>query len=59
VKGEKKMQRCKDAKMQSLISSHVSLLTSHPFDPNEEIGGAILTYISTYAKGTPKIDYSA
>ena len=30
-----------------------------PFDPNEEIGGAILTYISNYSKGTPKIDYTA
>lgn len=30
-----------------------------PFDPNEEIGGAILAYISNYSKGTPQIDYSA
>ena len=30
-----------------------------PFDPNEEIGGAILKYIETYSKGAPKIDYSA
>lgn len=29
------------------------------FDPNEEIGGAILAYISNYSKGTPKIDYTA
>lgn len=29
------------------------------FDPNEEIGGAILAYISNYSKGAPKIDFSA
>lgn len=29
------------------------------FDPNEEIGGAILEYISQYSKGKPVIDYSA
>ena len=29
------------------------------FDANEEIGGAILAYISTYSKGAPKIDFSA
>ena len=29
------------------------------FDPNEEIGGAILEYISNYSKGAPKIDYTA
>lgn len=29
------------------------------FDPNEEIGGAILAYITNYSKGTPKIDYTA
>jgi len=38
-----------------------SQLTAHssPFDPNEEIGGAILEYISNYSKGKPKIDYTA
>ena len=30
-----------------------------PFNPNEEIGGAIVKYIETYSKGAPKIDYSA
>lgn len=30
-----------------------------PFDPTEEIGGAILEYIHQYSTGTPKIDYSA
>lgn len=30
-----------------------------PFDPNEEIGGAILEYIHQYSTGTPQIDYSA
>lgn len=30
-----------------------------PFDPTEEIGGAILEYISVYSKGKPQIDYSA
>lgn len=29
------------------------------FDPNEEIGGAILAYIENYAQGPKKIDYSA
>lgn len=30
-----------------------------PFDPNEEIGGAILEYIRNYSQGPQKIDYSA
>lgn len=29
------------------------------FDPNEEIGGAILEYIRNYSQGPKKIDYSA
>lgn len=29
------------------------------FDPNEEIGGAILAYIENYSNNPPKIDYSA
>ena len=29
------------------------------FDPNEEIGGAILAYIENYSKGPKKIDYTA
>lgn len=41
-------------------TSHLSPLTSHPFDPNEEIGGAILSYIENYSGGKhPQIDYSA
>lgn len=31
----------------------------NPSDPTEEIGGAILEYISVYSKGKPQIDYSA
>lgn len=30
-----------------------------PFDPNEEIGGAILAYIENYSHNPSKIDYSA
>lgn len=30
-----------------------------PFDPNEEIGGAILSYIENYSHNPKKIDYSA
>lgn len=30
-----------------------------PFDANEEIGGAILSYIENYSHNPPKIDYSA
>lgn len=30
-----------------------------PFDPNEEIGGAILEYIKNYSNNPKKIDYSA
>jgi len=29
------------------------------FDPNEEIGGAILAYIENYSHNPPKIDFSA
>lgn len=29
------------------------------FDPNEEIGGAILAYIENYSNNPPKIDFSA
>lgn len=29
-----------------------------PFDPNEEIGGAILEYIRNYSKGPKQIDYT-
>jgi len=36
-----------------------SIVRTSSFDPNEEIGGAILAYISNYSKGTPKIDYTA
>lgn len=34
-------------------------LADKAFDPNEEIGGAILAYIENYSKNSPKIDYSA
>lgn len=41
-------------------SPHHSPLTSHLFDSNEEIGGAILSYIENYSGGKhPKIDFSA
>lgn len=40
-------------------SSHLSPLTSHPFNPNEEIGGAILEYIKNYSNNPKPIDYSA
>lgn len=30
-----------------------------PFDPNEEIGGAILSYIENYSHNPKKIDYTA
>ena len=30
-----------------------------PFDPNEEIGGAILEYIKSYSNNPKKIDYTA
>lgn len=34
--------------------------TIYPFDPNEEIGGAILSYIENYSGGKhPQIDFSA
>ena len=60
IKNSTKMQRCKDAKMQSGSSGLPDLYTSIPlFDPNEEVGGAILEYISVYSKEKPKIDYSA
>lgn len=40
-----------------------TLQSSNPptffFDPNEEIGGAILAYIENYSHNPPKIDYSA
>jgi hypothetical protein len=40
-----------------------TLQTSNPphliFDPNEEIGGAILEYIRNYSQGPKPIDYSA
>jgi len=41
--------------------TYASPVTTHTlaFDPNEEIGGAILEYISNYSKGKPKIDYTA
>jgi len=41
--------------------TYSSRITPHasPFDPNEEIGGAILEYISVYSKEKPLIDYSA
>lgn len=32
---------------------------SSPFDPNEEIGGAILEYMRNYSNNPKKIDYSA
>lgn len=32
---------------------------NEPFDPNEEIGGAILSYIENYSHNPPKIDYTA
>ena len=32
---------------------------SLPFDSNEEIGGAILSYLENYSHNPPKIDYSA
>lgn len=40
-------------------SSHLSPLSSHSFDPNEEIGGAILEYIKNYSQGPKPIDYNA
>lgn len=42
-----------------LIQNSVSPCKNCPFEPNEEIGGAILSYISNYSKGLPKIDYQA
>ena len=33
--------------------------TAPPFDPNEEIGGAILEYISNYSKNSKPINYNA
>lgn len=32
--------------------------TQQAFDPNEEIGGAILAYIENYSHNPPKIDYT-
>jgi len=40
-------------------SAHSSQLTAHPFDANEEIGGAILEYIRNYSNNPKAIDYSA
>lgn len=58
-----KMQGGKDAKMQNKLAVPYQLINSSTlqpsFNPNEEIGGAILKYIEVYSKGTPKIDYSA
>lgn len=49
-------------KMQNSKSEPAFLPSCPPvfsFDPNEEIGGAILAYIENYSKTHPKIDYSA
>ena len=49
IKNSTQIQRCKDAKMQSSSSELPSPYASMPlFDPNEEIGGAILEYIRNY-----------
>lgn len=45
---------------ESRLSNLPNIQPSKPlFDPTEEIGGAILEYISVYSKGKPQIDYSA
>lgn len=56
--------RCEDAKMRRCVENeephlHASAPLVFSFDPNEEIGGAILEYINQYSKEKPQIDYSA
>lgn len=59
---EAKMQKGKDAE-QNLTDNLITLSpynpTSHPFDANEEIGGAILEYIKNYSNNPKPIDYNA
>lgn len=44
----------------SEITKNKNIDQNPPFDPNEEIGGAILAYMQNYSSGNPKkIDYSA
>lgn len=42
-----------------LVKNSSAQTPNAPFDPNEEIGGAILAYIENYSHNPPKIDYSA
>lgn len=55
AKGEQEAVNSEQAK-----ATPLALLPSRPpFDPNEEIGGAILEYIRNYSQGPKPIDFSA
>lgn len=54
-----KMQGCKDVKPDKINATAKASENTATFDPNEEIGGAILEYIRNYSQGPKAIDYSA
>ena len=61
--GQEEECHCEESCLQddAAIQKNHSPFTIHhsPFDPNEEIGGAILAYIENYSNTPKKIDYSA
>jgi hypothetical protein len=63
ARGQKRACHCEESCLQddAAIQENHSPFTIHcsPFDPNEEIGGAILEYIKNYSNNPKAIDYSA